>query len=64
VTRRQIGTLAVLVMAGVVLTAAVAQAIREHTWGPLEQVAWIPAVLVASLYRPHSRRRRETHAGG
>ena len=63
-TRKQIGTLAVLLVAGVVLAAALAQAVREHSWGPLEQVGWIPAVLVASLYGPHSRRRREPHAGG
>jgi hypothetical protein len=64
VTARRIGKVAVLLVAGAVFAAALTQAVREHSWAPLEQVGWIPAVLVASLYHPHSRRRREPHAEG
>jgi hypothetical protein len=41
-----------LVIAGVVAGAAIAQAIREHSWQPIVSVAWLPAVLVATLSRP------------
>jgi hypothetical protein len=44
------GTLAI---AAVVLGFTIAQAIREHSWEPIWMVAWLPAVLVASLSRPH-----------
>jgi hypothetical protein len=38
----------------VVAVAATAQAIREHSWQPIWQVGWLPAVLVASLSRPRT----------
>jgi hypothetical protein len=41
-----------LVIAGIVAGAALAQAIREHTWQPLLSIAWLPAVLVATFSRP------------
>ena len=33
----------------VLLGAVIAQALNEHTWGPIWQVGWLPAVLVATL---------------
>jgi hypothetical protein len=56
--------LVAIVAATVVAAAAIAQAIREHSWEPILLVGWLPAVLVASLSRPHSARdcwRRLTH---
>jgi hypothetical protein len=51
--------LAVAVLVG---AAAVAQSVRQHSLEPIWTVGWIPAVLVASLARPHAagqcRRRR------
>ena len=38
-----------VVVAVVVAGAAIAQAIREHSWQPIWTVAWLPAVFVASL---------------
>jgi hypothetical protein len=43
-----------IVAAAVVAGAAIAQAIREQSWEPILTVAWLPAVLVASLSRPQS----------
>ncbi|MBV8734626.1 MAG: hypothetical protein JO120_07595 [Solirubrobacterales bacterium] len=40
---------ATLLIAGVVAGAAIAQAIREHSWEPIWSVAWLPAVLVVTL---------------
>jgi hypothetical protein len=49
----------------VVAAAAIAQAIRQGSWGPVESVAWLPAVIAASW--PGSGRgclrRRRTQAG-
>ena len=42
---------ATLVIPGVVAGAAIAQAIREHSWEPILSVAWLPAVLVVSFRR-------------
>jgi hypothetical protein len=57
--RRRFGLyeLVAIVAAAVVAGAAIAQAIREHSWEPILTVAWLPAVLVASLGRPLSARR-------
>ena len=57
--RRRFGLyeLVAIVAAAVVAGAAIAQAIREHSWEPILLVAWLPAVLVASLSRPQSARR-------
>jgi hypothetical protein len=38
-----------LALAAVIGGAAIAQAIREHSWQPIFTVAWLPAVLVTSL---------------
>jgi hypothetical protein len=45
-----------IVAAAVVAGAAIAQAIREQSLEPIVLVAWLPAVLVASLSRPQSAR--------
>ena len=57
--RRRFGLyeLVAIVAAAVVAGAAIAQAIREHSWEPILTVGWLPAVLVASLSRPQSARR-------
>jgi hypothetical protein len=52
-------------LAAMVIGFAIAQAFSERSWQPIWQVAWLPAVLVASLSRsrrsgacwPRSRRR-------
>jgi hypothetical protein len=36
-------------LAALISAGAVAQAIAEHSWQPILSVAWLPAVLVASL---------------
>ena len=56
--RRRFGLyeLVAIVAAAVVAGAAIAQAIRENSWEPILTVAWLPAVLVASLSRPQSAR--------
>lgn len=41
---------------GVVTGSAIAQAIRERSWQPIWSVAWLPAVLIATLHRPASPR--------
>jgi cytosine/uracil/thiamine/allantoin permease len=61
--RRSAWSVVVALAVGVVVgAAAVAQSIREHSLEPIWTVGWIPAVLVASLARPHAagqcRRRR------
>jgi hypothetical protein len=38
-----------LIGAAIVLGSSVAAAIRHGSWGPIETVAWLPAVLVASF---------------
>jgi len=47
-----IAVVAVAVVAG----AAIAQAIRERSWQPIWTIAWVPAVVVASLGEPRSAR--------
>ena len=56
----------------VVAVAAIAQAIRQGSWGPVGSVAWLPAVIAASWPgsgKPHppphppSLRRRRPQAG-
>jgi hypothetical protein len=36
-----------IVAVAIVAGAAIAQAIREHSWQPVWQVGWLPAVLVS-----------------
>jgi hypothetical protein len=45
-----------------VAVAAIVQAIREGSWGPIISVGWLPAVIVAS--RPGSVRRCLRGRGG
>lgn len=45
-----------LIVLGLVAGAAIAQAIREHSWQPIWSVGWLPAVLVATLRRPANPR--------
>ena len=52
----RIYVVATLVVAGFVASAAIAQAIREHSWQPIWTIGWLPAVLVAALGpRPQMR---------
>jgi hypothetical protein len=39
----------VLATVAFVAVASVVDAIRERSWGPVAQVAWLPAVLVAAF---------------
>jgi hypothetical protein len=48
----------------VVAIAAIAQAIREQSWHPIWTVAWLPAVLVASLSARRMRGRCWPRARG
>jgi hypothetical protein len=51
-------TIAVIVTAlifALVVGATLAQAVREDSWGPIWQAAWLPAVAVAVLYHPRFR---------
>jgi hypothetical protein len=41
-----------LAAAGLVLIAAIAQAIRQGSFDPIWQVGWLLAVVVAMWYRP------------
>jgi hypothetical protein len=45
----------VLVVAALVVAAAAVQAVRQDSWGPVLTIGWLPAVLVASYYRPARR---------
>jgi hypothetical protein len=46
-----------LAAVGLVLIAAIAQAVRRGSLEPLWQAGWLPAVVVAIWYRPGSNRR-------
>ena len=48
--------ISVSVIAAVVALATVVQAIRQDSWAPIWAIGWLPAVLVASLWAPASRR--------
>jgi hypothetical protein len=41
-----------VVIAIFVLVATVVDAVRQDSWGPVWMNAWVPAVLLASLYQP------------
>jgi hypothetical protein len=58
------GGIVVLAVAAVVLVATVVQAVRERSWGPVLEIGWLPAVVVASLYRPRNRCRPGSSADG
>jgi hypothetical protein len=45
-----------LAIAAFVVLAATVQAVRQERWAPIWSVGWLPAVLVASLRTPASRR--------
>jgi len=40
--------LAALAAVTFVAVSTIAQAIRQSSWGPIESVAWLPAVIVAT----------------
>jgi hypothetical protein len=46
----------VLAIAAFVALAAVVQAVRRESWAPIWSIGWLPAVLVASLWTPASRK--------
>jgi hypothetical protein len=47
-----------LAAAGVfVLVATVVDAVTQDSWAPVWMNAWVPAVLLASLYRPAAGKR-------
>ena len=46
------------VLAAIIMAAAIAQALREHSLGPLWTVGWLPAVLVAVYPAVTGRDRR------
>jgi hypothetical protein len=48
--------IAVLTIAAFVAVATVVQAVRQESWAPIWSVGWLPAVLVASLWTPVSRK--------
>lgn len=48
--------IAVAAIAAFVAVATVVQAIGQDSWGPILATGWLPAVLVASLWTPASRR--------
>ena len=49
-------------VAAFIAVAAIVQAIRQGSWGPIISVGWLPAVIVAS--RPGSVRRCLRGRGG
>jgi hypothetical protein len=46
----------VLAIAAFIVVASVLQAIRDDSWTPIWSIGWLPAVLVASLWTPASRK--------
>jgi hypothetical protein len=46
----------VAAIAAFVAVATVVQAIRQGSWGPIWATGWLPAVVVAWLWTPASRR--------
>jgi hypothetical protein len=61
---RGLQVVAVLAMAFVAVSAAV-QAIRQGSWGPIVEVGWLPAVIVATWPGTYRRcqPRRNRQAG-
>jgi hypothetical protein len=53
---RAVVAISVLAIAALVAVATARQAIRQDSWGPIWATGWLPAVLVAWLYRPTSGR--------
>ena len=48
--------IAVLAIAALIVVASLVQAIRDDSWAPIWSTGWLPAVLVASLWTPASRK--------
>jgi hypothetical protein len=46
----------VLAIVAVVAIASVVQAVRQESWEPIWSIGWLPAVLVASVWTPATRR--------
>ena len=53
---RAVVLIPVLAIAGFVALASLAQAVRQESWAPIWSIGWLPAVLVASLWTPASRK--------
>jgi hypothetical protein len=51
---RRVQVIAGLVVVFVTVSAAV-QAVRQGSWGPIADVGWIPAVIVATWPRTYRR---------
>ena len=51
---------ATAVLASIIMSSAIAQAVREHSLGPVWMVGWLPAVLVA-VYPAVTGRDRQAH---
>ena len=48
---RSIATVLIGAVVVFVLVATIVEAVRQDSWGPVWTVGWLPAVLVASVYR-------------
>jgi hypothetical protein len=55
--RRSKLELASLAVAVVILGLSVVQAVRQDSLVPILMVGWLPAVLVATLYKPSAAKR-------
>jgi hypothetical protein len=55
VNRSRVWFTVIVVAVAFVAMAAVVDAARTDSFGPIWAVAWLPAVLVGALYRPGSR---------
>ena len=47
-----------------VTVSSIALAIRQGSWGPIESIAWLPAVLVATTGSARRRRRPRRRTAG
>jgi hypothetical protein len=45
----------VLAVGALVVAAVAADAIRHDTWKPVWEMAWLPGVVAAAMYRPSGR---------
>jgi hypothetical protein len=56
INRSRVWFAIVVAAVGFVAVAAVVDAARTDSFGPIWAVAWLPAVLVGAFYRPRSAR--------
>lgn len=52
---RSMVTVEALLVAAFVLGAAIVQTVRQGNLAPLWTIGWLPAAVVAGLYRAHTR---------